>query len=515
MKVNRIGVLIALAWLGTAAVAEPRLPALIGDHMVIQRDAAAPVWGWADGGESITVSIAGQITKTVAAGDGRWVVMLKPMRAGGPHIMTVKGAEKTVTIQDVMVGEVWVCSGQSNMEWPVRLAANAEEEIGKANHPSIRLFKVAHKTAETPQADCEAQWTVCTAVTIGDFSAVGYYFGRELRKELDVPIGLIQSTWGGTPAEAWTSAGALKANGTFKPLLDRWQQLLAEYPEAQKKYEEDLKAWEAAAEQAKSEGKEPPRRPFPPRGPEHPHRPSSLYNGMIAPLTNYAIQGVIWYQGESNAGRAYQYRMLFPAMIQDWRKNWHGDRSFPFLFVQLANFRAAQDEPGESEWAELREAQTKALSIENTGMAVTIDIGEADDIHPKNKQEVGRRLALQAMGRAYQSMLVHSGPMYREMKIEGNAIRLSFDNPHGGLEARGGPLRGFAIAGEDRKFVWADARIEGLEVVVSSEAVPQPVAVRYAWADNPVANLYNGAGLPASPFRTDDWPGLTVKNVAP
>ena len=304
----------------------------------------------------------------------------------------------------------------------------------------------------------------------------------------------------------------LESDPDFAPILKRYDDAVSRYPQARKEYEQKLAEWKQAVEKAKAEGTNPPRRPGAPFGPGSPYEPAGLYNAMIAPLIPYGIQGAIWYQGESNAGRAYQYRKLFPDMIKNWRQDW-GEGQFPFLFVQLANFMKTRPEPGDSAWAELREAQLMTLSLPNTGMAVIIDIGEADDIHPKNKQDVGKRLALWALAKTYGKDIVYSGPIYKSMKVDDGKIILSFDHVGGGLIAKGDEqLKGFAIAGADRKFVWADAKIEGDTVVVSSENVSEPVAVRYAWADNPVCNLYNKEDLPASPFRTDDWPGVTAEN---
>jgi sialate O-acetylesterase len=441
--------------------------------------------------------------------DGKWAFNMNCPEAGGPYEMTLTG-KNAITIKNIMAGEVWVCSGQSNMQWSVKASANPEQEIAEANYPDIRLFTVERKVAQQPQSDCTGSWTSCSPETVPDFSAVAYFFGRELHKRLDVPIGLIHTSWGGTPAEAWTRRDALEADADFEPILTRYDDAIAKYPQAKEEYEKKLEEWKQAAEKAKAEGEKAPRKPRPPFGPGNPHSPAGLYNAMIAPLIPYGIQGAIWYQGESNAGRAYQYRKLFPAMIKNWRDDW-GQGDFPFLFVQLANFMAIKPEPGESAWAELREAQLMTLSLPNTGMAVIIDIGEAEDIHPKNKQDVGKRLALWALAKTHGKELVYSGPIYKSMKAEGNQVILNFDHVGGGLVAKADEqLKGFAVAGEDRKFVWADARIDGDTVVVSSEDVSEPVAVRYAWADNPVCNLYNKEGLPASPFRTDDWPGVTV-----
>lgn len=503
-----LGVLVVVG----GAFGDVRLPAVIGDNMVLQQGEPVGIWGWADPNEQVMVSVSWHSMEWAvkADKDGKWKFNVTSPKVGGPYEITLKG-KNTVAIKNILVGEVWVCSGQSNMQMAVRSSANSQEEIAAAKYPKIRLFYVQREVAAKPKDDCTGAWVECSPESIPGFSAVAYFFGRELHKELNVPIGLIHTSWGGTPAEAWTTSEMLQTDEDFKPILTRYEELVANYPQAKADYDKKVEQWKQAVEKAKAEGKNPPRRPGAPRGPDNPHSPSGLYNAMIAPLIPYGIQGAIWYQGESNAGRAYQYRELFPAMITSWRKTW-GQGDFPFLFVQLANFKAVKEEPGESDWAELREAQLKTLSLPNTGMAVIIDIGEAKDIHPKNKQDVGKRLAAWAMGTTYgRKAAAYSGPLYRAMKVDGNKVTLSFDQIGTGLVAKGdGPLKGFAIAGEDKKFVWADAKIEGGTVVVSSEAVANPVAVRYAWADNPICNLYNKEGLPASPFRTDEWPGVTV-----
>jgi sialate O-acetylesterase len=423
--------------------------------------------------------------------------------------LTVQGENKLV-IRDVLVGEVWVGSGQSNMQWPVRRSASSEKEIANANFPRMRLFTVPREVADSPREDVEGEWTTANPESVPDFSAVAYFFGRDLHKEMGVPVGLIHSSWGGTPAESWTSHEALMANLSLHPIIWNWEEVLLSYPYRRSEYEESLKEWETEAERARSDGKTEPRKPRPPQGPGHSWTPSGLYNAMIAPLTSYAIRGAVWYQGESNARpyRSLEYRQLFPTMIQDWRSAWH-QGPFPFLFVQLANYRERKTEPINSPWAEVQEAQRMTLSLPNTGMAVIIDIGEADDIHPRNKQDVGYRLSLAARAIAYGEDLVYSGPLYRGMIIEGNKIRVRFDHVGGGLLSKTGELRGFAIAARDREFRWAEARIEGDSVVVFSPDVSRPVAVRYAWQDNPEASLYNLEGLPASPFRTDDWSELS------
>ena len=493
--------------------ADVKLPSVIGDNMVLQRGKKVTIWGWAKPGEEVMAGVSwnGMRWAVTADEEGKWMFKMNPPKAGGPYEMTISG-KNMIKIKNIMVGEVWVCSGQSNMQMSVQNSNNAKEEIAAADYPNIRLFSVTRKVATEPQSDCEGSWSLCSPETVPGFSAAGYFFGRELHKQLDVPIGLIHTSWGGTPSEAWTRRGVLEKMPDAIPILERFDDAVARYPQAMQEYEQKREEWKKAVEKAKAEGTNRPRAPRAPMGPEHPHSPAGLYNAMIAPLIPYGINGAIWYQGESNAGRAYQYRKIFPAMINNWRKDW-GQGDFSFLFVQLANFMDIKPEPVDSAWAELREAQLMTLDLPNTGMAVIIDIGEAKDIHPKNKQDVGKRLALWALAKNYGKNLVYSGPLFKNMNVEDNEAILSFDNVGGGLIARGGEaLKGFAIAGADRKFVWADANIEGDKVVVSSNEVSAPVSVRYAWADNPVCNLYNEEGLPASPFRTDSWPGVTAGN---
>ena len=509
-------IVITLLFIFLAAypvLSDVAMTAVFGDNMVLQREMNVPVWGTADPGEKITVSINGKESKTTTGNEGRWMVRMYKMTAGGPFKMTVKG-KNTITFTNVMVGEVWVCSGQSNMQWSLERLKNAEDDIASANYPNIRLFYVDRVTKDTPQSDFSGEipeWTACTPETVLPFSSVAYFFGREVHNELGIPVGFIHSSWGGTPAESWTTWESLESDPELSAILERWVEIIENYPKTKEAYDKKLAEWE----KAKAEGEQVSRMPGPPRGPGHQHYPSSLYNAMISPLVPYGIRGAIWYQGESNAGRAYQYRKLFPTMIRDWRMVWkQGD--FPFLFVQLANFRKTVPEPGDSDWAELREAQLMTLSLPNTAMAVAIDIGEADNIHPQNKQDVGRRLALGAFKVTFNKDIVHSGPIYQSMYVDKGKIRLRFKETGSGLIAKGGgPLKGFAIAGDDRKFVWADAKIEGEEIVVWSDNVPEPAAVRYAWADNPICNLYNREGLPTSPFRTDNWPGITAGKLKP
>jgi sialate O-acetylesterase len=485
--------------LAPAAAAEVRLAGIFGDGMVLQRDLPLPIWGTAAPGEEVTVLLGPRRARAKADAEGRWRALLDPLPAGTGLTLAVEGKGRS-TIRDVGVGEVWICSGQSNMEWPVSRSAGADEETARAEDADLRLLVVPHRVAGEPREGSEGLWTSASPKTVPSFSAVALAFGREIRSALGVPVGLIQATWGGTPAEAWTSRGGLEGEGALRPMLERWERTLAEFPEAKKRFDEETALWREASAKARSEGRPEPGAPSPPAGPDHPHRPSGLWNGMIAPLLPFAIRGAIWYQGESNASRAEEYAVLFPALIRDWRRAW-GRGDFPFLFVQLANFRPGGAPDGRT-WAELRDAQRRTLSLPNTAMAVTIDIGDPADIHPRNKGEVGRRLALAAKARVHGLGGVDSGPFYRSMSVEGDSARLRFDGVGGGLRARGA-LAGFEIAGEDRRFVPGEARIDGEDVLVRSPEVARPLAVRYAWADDPPVSLFNAEGLPASPFCTD------------
>ena len=483
-----------------AGLAEVRLPALLGDGMVVQRGLPVHVWGRADPGEKVAVVFRGEEADAATDGAGRWEAYLQPGQAGGPFEMTVRG-ENAIVLRDVYVGEVWVASGQSNMVWPLARSNDAEREIAEAKFPRIRYFKVKLATTDERREDVEGEWLEVSPETAGEFSGVGYFFARHLHEKLSVPFGVIQSAWGGTPAEAWTSAKTLDSDAALAPFLQEWAQVLADYPEAAKAHEKALKRWQEAAAKAKADGRAEPRRPRAPRGPGHQHAPAGLFNAMIAPLTPYAVRGAIWYQGENNASRGHGelYRALFAAMIRDWRREW-GLGPFPFLFVQLADYGRV---PPESAWPEVREAQAMTLDLVNTAMAVTVDIGNPMDIHPRNKQDVGRRLALAARAKVYgESGLAFSGPAFRQATREGRALRLWFDHADGGLTARGGALRGFELAGADGRYVAAEARIDGANVLLSNPAVEAPRKARYAWADAPEGNLFNKAGLPASPFRT-------------
>jgi sialate O-acetylesterase len=412
-------------------------------------------------------------------------------------------------LKNVLVGEVWVCSGQSNMEMALRSTFEAEQAIKASKDPSLRLYTVQKKVSMTPLTSVPGspKWVEAAPETTPNFSAVAYYFGKHLRETRKVPIGLIHTSWGGTPAEAWTSREALDAEPSLRYYHENLSKAIKNYDpdKAKEQYREALKKWEAAAAEAKAAGKQPPRRPFQPQAPgTSPFMPSGLYNAMIAPLIPYGIAGAIWYQGESNAGKAYEYRTLFADMIKDWRQHW-GQGDFPFLFVQLAPFEA-----GPQTWPELREAQLLTLSLPKTGMAVITDVGEARDIHPKKKEPVGTRLALAARAIAYGEQIEYSGPVYESMTTQGERIVLKFGHAGGGLEARGDKLTGFTVAGDDQKFVEAQAEITGTDTVaVHADGVAKPVAVRFGWSNNPQVNLWNKAGLPATPFRTDSWLLLT------
>jgi sialate O-acetylesterase len=628
--------------------AQLRIPRIFSNDMVLQRDKPVTVWGWAGKGSVVTVSFNGQVLKGKSDGEGKWQVVLKPMSFGGPFEMTIKDKSGSQTLRNILIGDVWFCSGQSNMEMPIQgwnkdSIANAGNEIKSANYPQIRLFTVEKSMAYAPAEDVKGgQWQVCSPQTVGAFSATAFFFGRKLNTELNIPVGLINSTWGGTNIQAWTSWEEMSKLDRYKQLKmedvaalqKKWTKNIGLYnaalnddPGIREKWhapETNTTSWKTIAMPVTFEQSEigntdgivwyrkeidltetqanatallslgaiddwdetyvngtlvgktnlhsEPRRYTIPSGILKPGAntvvvkvrdtggyggftsqgkeiflrvgkeqipmagswmykasvtttqfdvpetgpnafPSQLYNAMVAPMIKFPVKGAIWYQGESNAGEAFSYRSMFPTMINDWRSKWNDD--FPFLWVQLASFMQPVTTPSESQWAELREAQHMTLNMPRTGEAVAIDIGEANDIHPKNKQDVGYRLALSALKTVYNKPVVHAGPVFESMEIKGNVIELTFSNIGTGLIARGdkyGYLKGFAIAGADHKFVWAKATIEGNKVFVTSAKVTQPVAVRYAWADNPDdANLFNEEGLPASPFRTDRWKGITEK----
>ena len=678
MKIIRLFVLILLFSSGLLP-AGVRLPAIFSDHMVLKKTARVPVWGQADPGEEITITFAKQTAKTQAGGDGKWTATLDLSETGpGPFEMTVQG-RNAIRITDVLVGEVWLASGQSNMQWTLNQTLNAAKEIAASANSQLREFAVMRATSMDSLEDCKGTWQVASPATSANFSAVAYYFGKKLQAELRVPVGIIHSSWGGTPSEAWTSSEALDTVPDLKASRERLWSQVKDYPGKKQTFVDTFGAWlkengredqpvaDAAAFAAPGlspEGWIPltlPGRlmaeglpdagavwlrreidfpaipdvkirlnlgaldaydsvywngrlltqltyqsysgngfvrqsaayevpadlvkqgqntlairvfqpvtaakfptvpkadslaldtgwlakpefalptldaekiaaaPTPPPNPAAPQNVAGfLFNAMINPLVPYAISGAIWYQGESNAGRAWQHRTAFPLLITDWRSHWkQGD--CPFYFCQLANYLPKKDLPGDSAWAELRDAQSQTLSLPETGQAVLIDIGEEKDIHPRNKKDVGERLALIALANDYGKEIPFSGPVFKSARIAGGKILLTFTSTAGRLVAKtlpatsdlrtvahetaplvrnspGSELEGFALCGEDRKWVWADAKIDGDSVVVWSDQVPAPIAVRYAWSDNPTANLYNAAGLPASPFRTDDFPATT------
>lgn len=480
--------------------AQIRLPAIISDNMILQQNTKVWLWGWAKPGEKISIkdSWSGKTTVTFANDAGKWLKQISTAKAGGPHSITFS-ASNVIEVKNVLLGEVWLASGQSNMEFFVGKTSsssytgviNYADVIKDADHPNIRTIDVPNKVSDTPVVDFKAAWKICSPQTIDTFSAVAYFFAREINKATGFPVGIINSTWGGTPAESWTKKEVLAGDSSFNVILKRYEKQVEVFPTENEKYKIALDKWRA--DTSKKKGGAPPA----PMGPNHNKSPYKLYNGMIAPLIPYTLKGVIWYQGESNADRAWQYRRLFPAMIANWRSDFQNSK-LPFYFVQIS--------PHRSQNPEIREAQIIAYrTVRNTGIAVTTDNGDSLDIHPRNKELVGKRLSLWALNNDYgKKEIITSGPLYRQMKIEGNKIRLSFYFDSG-LVAKNGELKEFTIAGADQVFVPANATIDGNLVVVWSEAVKEPKAVRFAWRNVPVPNFYNVAGLPASPFRTDDW----------
>jgi len=501
----------SLVFISTAE-SQVRLASIFGDNMIVQRDVPIPVWGQAPPGATITIRLSYATASTSADNEGNWKATISKLAAGGPFDLTVVSSE-TLIVRNVLVGEVWLCSGQSNMEFRLDRSDAADSVIAAALNPKIRLCTVQRAVSETAQISAKASWVESSPTTVGRFSAVAYFFGKKLLEELDVPVGLVHASWGGTAAESWMPPMVLADDSEFAPILQRWQSDLKKFPELNATFQDRLPAlmaqWRSDSAAAAADGKAPPARPQLPRGPGSRDTPSGQWNAMIHPLIPFAVKGVIWYQGEANASRAYQYRRLFPALIRSWRKTWENEK-LPFYYVQLPNlFR--QPDPSKSVWAELRESQLQTLSLTNTGMAVTIDVGDSMDIHPRNKKPVGERLARIALNKDYgHSQVVPSGPVYAGYRPDGASIRISFSEIDGGLLARSvDNITGFVVAGEDRIFVPARAKIEANEVVVWCDRVQQPVAVRYAWGDNPEWSLMNAAGLPASPFRTDDWPLTT------
>ena len=504
--------LIALLLFGSAllSIAEVTLPSIIGSNMVLQQKTASAIWGKANPGEQVWVKGSWNdavAVRTVTDQNGRWMVKVKTPPAGGPFSLTIKG-NNTLELKNIMSGEVWIAGGQSNMYMPLKGFTELEqvdgsaEEIAGANFPNIRLFNIQPdsvliKNLEEPQFTCPGAWESCSPATVENFSAVAYIFGKEIHQSMHVPVGIIQASVDGTYLETWVKSSDIENDPEFRKINPAFDATKESWEEQNPSLELSYMLLDF-------------------------QRSGRLFNGIIAPLAPFTIKGAIWYQGESNAGRGEQYQRLFPTLIQSWRANWdQGD--FPFYFVQLANFNGKSPNmeityqkpaaPQAHPWAELREAQFMALAVTNTGMAVTIDLGEANKIHPANKIDVGKRLSRWALAKDYEQETVYSGPLYKSMQIEGNKIRISFDHTDGGLIAKGTNLEGFAIAADDQNFVWADAVIEGDTVVVSNPAIGNPVAVRYAWEFFPICNLYNRAMLPASPFRTDRRKLLSEGNI--
>ena len=469
---NVVVVVLFLTGMNDRTYADVKLPKVIASHMVLQQKAALPIWGTAEPGESVTVALGDNTASATAGADGKWSVKLKPMTAGGPHEMAIKGKNE-IELTDLLIGEVWVASGQSNMEWPVSASVNSQAEIAAAKHPNIRLFHVRKVPAVTPQDDVvlDREWSECSPETIGNFSAVAYFFGRQIQSELNVPVGLINTSWGGTAIEPWTPIVGFESVESLKPIAEQMK-----------------------AQLAKPEGAQ-----------ANAGVPTHLYNGMIRGIVPFAIRGALWYQGESNRGQGVAYEQRMQALINGWRSVWN-EGDFPFLFVQIAPYKYVKPPATDPEnlLPQLWEAQTKILAMKNTGMVVTTDITNLDDIHPKNKQDVGKRLALWALARTYgKEGLVYSGPLYHSMAVEGNKIRITFDHVGGGLKSRDDkPLSWFTIAGKDGDFVEANAIIDGKTVVVSSDKIAEPAAVRFGWNELAEPNLMNAEGLPAGPFRT-------------
>ncbi len=492
---------LLLAITAAGASAAIRLPKLFSSHAVLQRDRPIHVWGWADPGEKVSASLNGTSQATTTDAFGRWSLYLPPEPAGGPFQLSVAGSNQLV-LEDILIGDVWFASGQSNMEMPLSgfpgsaVLKNGAEEIRNASQPNLRLLFVPHAASSYPLNDFQDKvaWTNCTPETAAKFSAVAYFFGREIASKEHVAVGLIDSTWGGTPAEAWVSLSGLSADSSLMPVFATW----AKMADQQADIPAQLRIEQLQDEAARQAGAKPPKHSW------HPSSvswdPSWLYNAMVAPAVDFGIKGVIWYQGETNSkrDRAYLYHQVFSTLISDWRAHWQqGD--FPFLFTQISSFTSNETE----DWPTVRDAQRRTLSLTNTGMAVTIDIGDPDNVHPPDKQTVGARLALAARALAYHEPVEYSGPLFRQAITQGNAVQVWFDHTDGGLTAKGGAVEGFEIAGDDRHFAPAAARIEGAAVLLTSPEIKVAKYARYGWQNSPTVNLFNGAGLPASPFTSE------------
>jgi sialate O-acetylesterase len=495
----------ALIFSGSTAMADVKPASLFSDHVVLQRGMSVPVWGTADPGEKVTVTLNKQSQSTVTGADGKWMVHLRKLTAGGPFEMSITG-KNSITVKDVLVGEVWLGSGQSNMEFPVSKKhapyaglLNEGQEIAAANYPEIRMFTGKETKSLTPQDDIQGVWKICSPDTVGDFSAVGYLFARDLYQKLHVPVGIVLEAYGASTAEAWVPRDAMAADPSLKPMLDKFD-VLETY------FKEHPGATTVDAPPSPETLNARPGKPGPLRDPvQNQHQPTVLFNGMINPVIPYAIRGAIWYQGESIIGGPAGL-LLYPhtmqTLVTTWRSLW-GEGDFPFLEVQLPALKNVSNNPL------VRDGQAKLLTVPNTYMAVTIDIGDPDNVHPKNKEPLGDRLTDIALAKAYRRNIIYSGPVYETMRVEGSTLHLKFSQIGGGLVAKDGPLKWFQVAGADQKFVDADAKIVGKTVVLSSPQVSAPVAARYAWDNYPFgSNLYNAAGLPAAPFRTDQWDAM-------
>lgn len=508
----RIEILATLLFTPALVRADVSLPDIIGDSMVLQRDHIIPIWGKADPGEVVQVRFGHQIKKVTADKDGHWRVNLDPVPADAtPAAMSISG-KNTIELKDILVGEVWLVSGQSNMQFTLAQSKDGETAVAAANHPLIRLFNLSRQVAFKHRSGPLGTWQASTPESAKEFSAAGYYFGVELEKELHIPIGLINSSYGGSQAEAWTPIEYLRASDDLRPCVEREKIWNEERPRVKADYEQRMQQWRADVEKAKANGGTPPEQPRVPDALREYRIAASIYDRMIAPLIPFAIRGAFWYQGESNEDRAQQYEILLPTMIKAWRERW-GEADLPFGIVQLPNFHDVKPEPTDDPWSFLREAQRRtAVKTAKAGLIVTIDIGEAHNGHPKDKLDIGKRMCRWALADVYGRRITKSGPMLRDAKISNGKIVLTFDDVGTGLRSRdGSKLSEFAIAGADHQWRWADARIVGrARVEVWSDTVPQPEAVRYAFNSNPQnPNLTNETNLPAAPFRTDDWPGPT------
>lgn len=515
MKLPRVILVLGLA-LSPALRAELKLPAIIGDHMVLQQKQANPIWGWDTPGTRVTVSFAGQSHTATAGADGQWRVKLDPVTANAtPQTLTIAGTNRR-ELQDVLVGEVWMCSGQSNMGFKLRSDWNGDLEAAATHHANLRLISVPQVGTQELKTDFNGKWQAATPETALSFSAVGLLYGRYIHEIVGVPVGLIDNSWGGSAAEAWIRRETIERDPRFAALMETTRKREADLQSEKGKaaFEASVEKWKVDSKKAKQEKKAFP--PAPVQWLTGNARPGNIFAGMVHPTLGYGIKGVIWYQGESNAGRAYEHATLFPFLIEQWRKEW-GQGDFPFYWVQLADFKPEKAEPGDSDWAELRETQTKTLALPNTGQAVIIDLGEGRDIHPRNKHDVAARLVRWALVKDYGMKLPYRSPEFKSIAIKGNTATVTLDCFGSTLKAFDVPeVKGFAICGADKVWRWASAKIVAPDKVeVSSDQVTEPIAVRYAWADNPVCNLYSNDGLPVTPFRTDTFDMITKpKTVA-